>query len=171
MQACRPFIRQVVLRPKAWSSTIALRTFSVCPPVWNKLPETLESPEPAESKDSEQPKSSQSSDGPKIAKDIEKRELQRLRHNETERIREATKYATDPIWRETSLARSSARQSARRISDPEWRARYCQQKIQGYHAKYREDQYFPIKSALRSWIYKAPATRDRLSWKSHVCQF
>jgi hypothetical protein len=169
MQTCRFSFGQFALRPKVWwSSTVSSRTFSVCPPVWNKLPKTLEPPEPAESKDSEQPKSSQLSNDSKIAKDIEKRELQRLRNNETERIRKALKYATDPVWRLKHLAVKSACQSARYISDPEWRARNRQQKIQVYNAKYREDQYFPIKSALRSWIYKAPTTRDRLSWKSHV---
>jgi hypothetical protein len=167
MQACRLFIRQVVLHPKFWSSTITLRTFSVCS-VWNKLPETPELLEHTKSENVKLPKDPKSIDDSKIAKDFEKRELQRLRKNESERIRKAFKYATDPVWRRKFLTVNSACKSARRISDPEWRARICQQKIQVYHAKYREDQYFPIKSALRSWIYKAPATRDRLSWKSHV---
>jgi hypothetical protein len=172
MQAFKPPIRQLALRQKvcpvsSYSPTITLRTFSIGP-VWNKQSRTLETPEPAVSKDHTLPKNSESVNDSKLAKHIEEPGVRRLRKREYMRKYMKTRYATDPIWRDEQLAARSAYETARLASDPEYRARQKEYHNQFYQARRKNDPHFAISLVIRSWVYRSPSTMRKLSWKAHV---
>jgi hypothetical protein len=168
MQANKLPIRQIALHPKicpvsSYSPTITLRTLSIGP-VWNKQSRTLETSELVDSKDPTLLKNADS----KLAKDIEKRELQRLRKNEYSRKYIASRYTTDPIWRDKYIATIIACEATRLASDPEFHAKKNETTLKWYHTNYEKDPWFAIQRALRTWVNRVPTTRDRLCWKYHV---
>jgi hypothetical protein len=173
MQVCILPIRKAALRPQCWSSAITLRALSISSAL-NKVPETLESPKHGKSNyvalpgDYELVKGSTPPKDPENATDFETpEEARRERKNAYNRNLYATKRATDPIWRENRLAQTSAWEMARRASDPEFRARQNQRRIEAYYTNMRESPRFAINHALRNWFWHSN-TMDCLSWKTHL---
>ena len=172
MQVCILPIRKAALRPQCWSSAITLRALSNSPAL-NKVPRTLEPPKHAKSnhvalpEDTELVKGSTPPKDPENATDLETpEETRRERRNAYQRNLYATKCATDPIWRENRLAQISAREIARRASDPEFRARR-NRRSEAYYTNMRESPRFAINHALRNWFWHSN-TMDNLSWKTHL---
>jgi len=182
MQVCTLPIRQVGLGSRPWSSAITSRAFSISS-AWNKVPETLKSPEHANLedstpsstsaplRDSERAKDSTLSSNLKVARSSTKSEDPELARQRKKAYMSSyfkTRYAADPAWRDRANLRMAIWSSTQRASNPDWRAQKKEYESLFYSAKLKEDPYFAIRNTLRAWAYNSPLTLDRLSWRNHL---